>query len=224
MLFYCTSTPEHFPLPLKNFFHEVGHTSCLALTIKNYHGLKSNLFLASSVLSSGYSSQFLEPFLTDLCSLCPLLFSLLSAGLSPGCLCLKLCWKNKHHILAGNSPVSNTGTVWFPVQFALIPPRIHFTAVLHKVCSRFLQDVTYCEVQIMQMFYLHPLGSITSWNTDPITNTCSYFLLWPGADSTSDAYSTIKTKHQHAACTWSDPTNQKGLWIAMNVKINSFMI
>lgn len=66
----------------------------------------------------------------------------------------------------------------------------------------------------MKIFYLHPLGSITSWNTDPITNT----FLWPGPDSTSDAYSTIKTKHHHAACTWSDPTNQKGLWIAISIK------
>lgn len=71
----------------------------------------------------------------------------------------------------------------------------------------------------MQIFYLHPLGSITSWNTDPITNTCSYLFLWPGPDSTSDAHSTITTKYHHAARTRSDPTNEKGLWIAISIKI-----
>lgn len=35
---------------------------------------------------------------------------------------LKLCWQNKLHLLAGNSPVLNTVTVWFPVHFTLIPP------------------------------------------------------------------------------------------------------
>lgn len=59
LVFYFICTPKSFPLSLKIVFNEVGHTSCLSLAIKNYHGLKSNLFLALSVLSSDYSSQFL---------------------------------------------------------------------------------------------------------------------------------------------------------------------
>lgn len=133
------------------------------------------------------------------------------------------CWQNKLHLLAGNSPVPNTVTVGFLYSSQSSLPE-YVTAIRNKVCNRFLHNVTYCEIQIIQLFYLHPLGSITSWNTDPITNICSYFFLWPGADSTSDAYSTIKTKHHHAACTWSDPTNQKGLWIAIKIKINNFIV
>lgn len=213
LILYFTDTPESFPLPFKIVFCEVGHTSCLSLAIKNYHGLKSNLFLVSSVLSY---QLFYSPFLLICALSVPCYFHCSPQGSLQFVFALN-SWQNKHHLLAGNSPVPNTVTVCFPVQFTLIPPRIHGTTILHKVCNSFLHDVTYCEIQIMQIFYLHPLGSITSWNTDPITNTCSYFFLWPGADSTSDAYSTIKTKYHHAARTWSDPTNQKGLWIAINI-------
>lgn len=194
------------------------------MAIKNcYDLLKNNLFLASSVLSfwllkcSSYSPLFLVMLYLSL-------FSLLSTGPSPVCLSSILLAKYTPPFSWGLTSTRQSKRFVSYTQLTLICPRTRAIGILHNLCNRFLHDVIYCEIQIMQIFYLRPLGSITSWNTDPITNTCSYFFLWPGPDSTSDAYSTITTKYHHAARTRSDPTNEKGLWIAISIKIKSCVI